>query len=65
MANARTESSGVLLHYSTPSCYVQALNDERHKWPTKTDDFFPYSNSEWQKKRVLVITYFKVLINLL
>ncbi|XP_003426403.2 lysosomal alpha-mannosidase isoform X2 [Nasonia vitripennis] len=30
--------------YSTPSCYHKALNEENIKWPTKTDDFFPYSS---------------------
>jgi hypothetical protein len=39
-------ASGVNLFYSTPSCYVKAINDEAgsRPWPTKTDDFFPYSN---------------------
>lgn len=38
--------NGVNLFYSTPSCYVKAINDEAgsRPWPTKTDDFFPYSN---------------------
>ena len=37
---------GVNLFYSTPSCYVKAINEEAgsRPWPTKTDDFFPYSN---------------------
>lgn len=36
----------VNLFYSTPSCYVKAMNDEagNEPWPTKADDFFPYSN---------------------
>ena len=34
----------VNLFYSTPSCYVKSLNDIGKTWPTKTDDFFPYSN---------------------
>ncbi|XP_046463564.1 lysosomal alpha-mannosidase-like [Daphnia pulex] len=39
-------ASGVNLFYSTPSCYVKAINNEAgsRPWPTKTDDFFPYSN---------------------
>ena len=41
-ANAR--NSGVQLFYSTPSCYVKALNEAGRIWPTKTDDFFPYSS---------------------
>lgn len=38
--------NGVNLFYSTPSCYVKAINDEagNRPWPIKTDDFFPYSN---------------------
>lgn len=34
----------VNLFYSTPSCYVKALNEAGIRWPVKTDDFFPYSN---------------------
>ncbi len=34
----------VNLFYSTPSCYIKALNDAGKSWPVKTDDFFPYSN---------------------
>ena len=34
----------VNMFYSTPSCYVKALNDAGITWPTKSDDFFPYSN---------------------
>ena len=31
--------------YSTPSCYLKALNDAQHQsWSTKTDDFFPYAS---------------------
>jgi len=30
--------------YSTPTCYVKALNEANQVWPTKTDDFFPYSS---------------------
>lgn len=32
--------------YSTPSCYIQAVNDAQPKLQLKTDDFFPYSNNE-------------------
>lgn len=32
------------LFYSTPSCYLKALHDANITWPTKTDDFFPYSS---------------------
>ena len=34
----------VNLFYSTPSCYVKALNEAGMTWPTKDDDFFPYSS---------------------
>ncbi len=30
--------------YSTPSCYLYALNQADRAWTSKTDDFFPYSN---------------------
>lgn len=36
--------------YSTPSCYLKAVNDIGIAWPTKDDDFFPYgsdSHSYW------------------
>ena len=29
--------------YSTPSCYLYALNKVNRTWPSKTDDFFPYA----------------------
>ncbi len=28
--------------YSTPSCYLYALNKVNQTWTSKTDDFFPY-----------------------
>ncbi len=28
--------------YSTPSCYLYALNKANRTWTSKTDDFFPY-----------------------
>ncbi len=30
------------LFYSTPACYVKAVNEAEVTWPTKKDDFFPY-----------------------
>ena len=36
--------SDVNVFYSTPSCYLQALNRANQTWSTKSDDFFPYSN---------------------
>ena len=39
--------SKVNLVYSTPACYLNALHEsEMLTWPTKTEDFFPYS-SDW------------------
>ncbi|KAG8262575.1 carbohydrate binding [Homalodisca vitripennis] len=39
-----THNSNVNLLYSTPSCYLKALNKEGLQWPTKQDDFFPYAS---------------------
>ena len=44
-ANERMDDTGVHVMYSTPSCYVKAINDEQLTWPNKTDDFFPYASS--------------------
>ena len=44
--NAQKEKYKMNLVYSTPSCYVKALNDAGHTWPTKTDDYFPHANGE-------------------
>jgi lysosomal alpha-mannosidase len=32
----------VNVFYSTPSCYLYALNKLDRAWKSKTDDFFPY-----------------------
>ena len=32
------------IFYSTPSCYLKALNDIGKTWSIKTDDFFPYAS---------------------
>jgi lysosomal alpha-mannosidase len=37
--------SDVNVFYSTPSCYLYALNKVGRKWTSKTDDFFPYSHA--------------------
>lgn len=40
-----SEGSKVNLLYSTPSCYLKAVNEEVGlSFPTKTDDFFPYAS---------------------
>ncbi len=49
--NERTEETGIKAIYSTPSCFVKALNDEQvndpeYQWPEKFDDFFPYASSK-------------------
>ncbi len=31
------------IFYSTPSCYLYALNKINRTWTSKTDDFFPYA----------------------
>merc|ERR1719186_493121 len=42
--NARTESTGLHLQYSTPSCYLNALQNGNEVYPYKSDDFFPYAS---------------------
>ncbi|XP_033226250.1 lysosomal alpha-mannosidase-like [Belonocnema kinseyi] len=47
--NARNGSDYNII-YSTPACYLKALNDLNETWPIKNDDFFPYAsdkNSYW------------------
>ncbi|XP_018570360.1 lysosomal alpha-mannosidase [Anoplophora glabripennis] len=38
------DNEEINLIYSTPSCYIRAVNDAQPKLKLKTDDFFPYSN---------------------
>lgn len=40
--------SAINVFYSTPSCYLYALNKAGEQWPTKSDDFFPYSSVPFQ-----------------
>jgi len=42
--NEISNETGVVAVYSTPSCYLQALHASNLKWPTKSDDFFPYAS---------------------
>lgn len=44
LVNKRSAETGVHVLYSTPSCYLKALNEEQNLLPTKTDDFFPYAS---------------------
>ncbi|CAF1285170.1 unnamed protein product [Adineta steineri] len=37
----QTNGSDVNIFYSTPTCYLYALNKANRTWITKTDDFFP------------------------
>jgi len=37
-------NSSLNVFYSTPSCYVKAVNDAGQTWTTKQDDFFPYAS---------------------
>ncbi|KAG5887528.1 hypothetical protein JTB14_022140 [Gonioctena quinquepunctata] len=34
--------------YSTPSCYIQAVNKEKPTLEVKTDDFFPYASANYE-----------------
>ncbi|KAM3925843.1 lysosomal alpha-mannosidase [Leptodactylus fuscus] len=40
----QVNGSKVNVIYSTPSCYLTALNRANLSWPVKTDDFFPYAD---------------------
>ncbi|CAF3076283.1 unnamed protein product [Rotaria sp. Silwood2] len=40
----QANGSNVNVFYSTPSCYLYALNKVDRVWTTKTDDFFPYAH---------------------
>ncbi len=40
--------TAINVFYSTPSCYLYALNKAEKEWTSKTDDFFPYANAPFQ-----------------
>ncbi|XP_068130308.1 lysosomal alpha-mannosidase [Hyperolius riggenbachi] len=45
LVNAQqAKGSKVNVLYSTPSCYLSALNRANQSWPVKMDDFFPYAD---------------------
>lgn len=49
-ANTLTNESSAVFAYSTPTCYLKALQARNLPLPLKTEDFFPYasdSNSYW------------------
>ena len=39
-----TNNSKINIFYSTPACYLYALNQENQTWTVKYDDFFPYAH---------------------
>ena len=39
-------ASDINVFYSTPSCYLYALNQVNRTWTSKTDDFLPYGINE-------------------
>ncbi|CAF1042519.1 unnamed protein product, partial [Rotaria magnacalcarata] len=41
----QTNASDVNVFYSTPSCYLYALNKVGREWTSKTDDFFPLGDT--------------------
>ncbi|XP_059478736.1 lysosomal alpha-mannosidase-like [Neocloeon triangulifer] len=43
----QSTGSRVNLMYSTPSCYLKALQNADLSWKTKEDDFFPYSSDDY------------------
>ncbi|CAB3366560.1 Hypothetical predicted protein [Cloeon dipterum] len=43
----QAEGGKINLLYSTPSCYLKAVHEAGLEWPSKEDDFFPYSSDEY------------------
>ncbi|UJR06766.1 hypothetical protein I4U23_011053 [Adineta vaga] len=41
----QANGSDVNVFYSTPSCYLYALNKAGREWTSKMDDFFPYGDT--------------------
>ncbi|XP_074647600.1 lysosomal alpha-mannosidase-like [Tubulanus polymorphus] len=46
--NRQANGSKINAFYSTPSCYLYANNKAGLRWPTKSDDFFPYASDAHQ-----------------
>lgn len=46
LVNKKENQTRIHALYSTPSCYLHALNQENMTWPEKTDDFFPYAHKK-------------------
>ena len=40
-----TPLTNITLKYSTPSLYIDAINKEEIKWPSKLGDFFPIADA--------------------
>uniref|UniRef100_A0A1L8EG59 Alpha-mannosidase n=1 Tax=Haematobia irritans TaxID=7368 RepID=A0A1L8EG59_HAEIR len=40
------QGTKINVFYSTPACYLNALHNVNMTWPTKSEDFFPYS-TDW------------------
>ncbi|KAM9956542.1 hypothetical protein ACTFIR_003260 [Dictyostelium discoideum] len=45
--NSNPDKYGLNLLYSTPSIYIDAVNDANLVWEVKTDDLFPYADNEF------------------
>ncbi|CAG2110952.1 unnamed protein product, partial [Medioppia subpectinata] len=43
--NSLQAKERVNIVYSSPSCYLKALNGLKRNWPIKLDDFFPYADA--------------------
>eukprot|EP00331_Platyophrya_macrostoma_P022192 CAMPEP_0176445692 /NCGR_PEP_ID=MMETSP0127-20121128/23863_1 /TAXON_ID=938130 /ORGANISM="Platyophrya macrostoma, Strain WH" /LENGTH=983 /DNA_ID=CAMNT_0017831547 /DNA_START=80 /DNA_END=3031 /DNA_ORIENTATION=+ len=43
--NARFDQYGVNMIFSTPTTYLQAINEQNLTYPIKSDDFFPYRDN--------------------
>ncbi|XP_059478778.1 lysosomal alpha-mannosidase-like [Neocloeon triangulifer] len=42
-----TADGKINLMYSTPSCYLKAVQNAGQTWTTKDDDFFPYASDDY------------------
>ncbi|XP_013097339.2 lysosomal alpha-mannosidase [Stomoxys calcitrans] len=42
----QVQGTKINVFYSTPACYLNAVHNTIRTWPTKTQDFFPYS-TDW------------------
>src|SRR5699024_9552031 len=66
--NTLSAQEKVHVFYSTPSCYARSLNEQRHAWPIKLDDFFPYAdapNAYWTGLLAITVHLMIALISTL